>query len=267
MVMNADIFILARLDSSRLPKKHLEKIQGIPVIKHLFNRLKKASKIRNIVVCTTNLASDDQLVEYLEKEKIKFFRGEEKDILKRLLDAANYFKTDLIVDVEGDKLYTDPKFVDKIVEDMEKSDLDFVIGNDSLDHFNPHNHFVHGIIPAGIRVSALETVCKLKTTNNTETGYKEFFTNNEKLKIKYLLLDEKLKIFSNIRLTLDYSEDLQLAKEIFQVLGTDFNHLDILKLFQNKPDLLSITESILKKWDENYQERVTDYSLKSGDNS
>ena len=32
-------------------------------------------------------------------------------------------------------------------------------------------------------------------------------------------------------------------------------------------DLLSITESILKKWDENYQERVTDYSLKSGDNS
>ncbi|MCH8981626.1 hypothetical protein IH922_06370, partial [candidate division KSB1 bacterium] len=66
-------------------------------------------------------------------------------------------------------------------------------------------------------VSALETVCKLKTTNNTETGYKEFFINNKKLKIKYLLLDEKLKIFSNIRLTLDYSEDLQLAKEIFKL--------------------------------------------------
>ena len=39
--MNVDIFIPARLDGKRLSKKHLRKINGVPIIEHLVNRLKK----------------------------------------------------------------------------------------------------------------------------------------------------------------------------------------------------------------------------------
>ena len=119
--MNVDIFIPARLDSTRLPKKHLEKINNIPLIEHLVNRLKKVKKFRKIVVCTTNKSSDDQLVNFLKEKKILYFRGDEKDILKRFLDAAKKFDTEVIIDIEGDKLYTEPEFVDKIITEMEQN--------------------------------------------------------------------------------------------------------------------------------------------------
>ena len=63
--MNTDIFIPVRLDSSRLPKKHLKKINNIPIIELLVQRLKKVKNVRNIIVCTTNLSSDDKLVNLL----------------------------------------------------------------------------------------------------------------------------------------------------------------------------------------------------------
>ena len=58
--MNSDVFIPARLDSTRLPKKHLKKINGEPLIKLLVKRLEKAKKIRQVIVCTTNQKSDDE---------------------------------------------------------------------------------------------------------------------------------------------------------------------------------------------------------------
>ena len=42
-----DVFILARLNSTRLPKKQLKKIDNKPILKILVNRLKK-SKISEI---------------------------------------------------------------------------------------------------------------------------------------------------------------------------------------------------------------------------
>ena len=119
--LNSDVFIPARLDSSRLPKKHLKKINGEQLIKLLVKRLKKAERIRHVIVCTTNQKSDDELISFLEKENILTFRGSEKDILNRFLEAAKYFKTDIIIDVEGDKIFTDIKYVDKIVDELENS--------------------------------------------------------------------------------------------------------------------------------------------------
>lgn len=257
--MNADIFILARLGSSRLPEKQLKEIDGIPAIKRLVDRLNAAKKVRNIVVCTTNTSSDDRLVDFLIREKITYFRGNEKDVLTRLLDAAGHFKTDVIIDVEGDKLYVDPVYVDKTIDEMEHQDVDFVIGSDT-GTFDPADHFIHGIIPAGIRVAALAKLCKLKKASDTETGYKEFFTSNL-FSIKYIKPEISSKHSKNIRLTLDYQEDLDLANIIFKELGNDFHLYDLVELFNKKPELTKITESIMTKWKNNYKNHTADFAL------
>lgn len=260
--MISDIFIPARLDSTRLPAKHLKEINGQPVIKLLVNRLRSAKKIRKIIVCTTELPSDDLLVEFLDKEKIAYFRGNDKDILQRLLDAAKYFATDVIVDVEGDDIYTDPFYVDEIVKEMENSDYDFVSGNASTHDFGFQQGFPHGLVPAGIKKSALEKICQLKLTNNTETGYKEFFTRTKFFKCKYLFPSSDLQFDKNLRLTLDYQEDFDLAKEIFTELGTDYSYLDILKLFEKKPSLTEITAPVIERWQKNYENVICDFSIK-----
>ena len=184
--MQSDIFIPARLGSKRLPSKPLKEINGKPIIKYLIERLKQCKSIQNIVVCTTELEEDDIFVKYLKNENILTFRGSESDILKRFLDAAKTFNTEIIVDVEADKIYTDPKYVDLIIDELQDPKVDFVTGNNSLDKFDPVFGF-HGFVPAGFKVTALKKICELKKTDNTETGYKEFFTSNKIFKTKFLL--------------------------------------------------------------------------------
>lgn len=258
--MNIDIFIPARLDSIRLPKKHIEKINNIPLIEHLIDRLKKAKKFRKIIVCTTDKKSDDQLVDFLNKKNILYFRGDEKDILKRFIDAAKKFETEVIIDIEGDKLYTEPEFVDKIITEMEKNDCDFIIGNDSPRIFNPNNHLVHGIIPTGIRVSALEKMYKLENHQNKETGYKEIFVKSSNIKKKFLIFKTELEVPTNLRLTIDYPEDLAFAKELFKHLKSDYTYRDIIKVVKENPELLKIIENINIKWLKNYKTEMEDHT-------
>lgn len=258
--MNTDVFILARLGSSRLSEKHLKLINGKSAIQQLVDRVKSAKKIRNVVVCTTTLASDDKLVDLLKKYEVSVFRGNEKDVLLRFLEAANQFNTDVIIDVEGDKIYTDPYYIDKIITVMENHDVDFVIGSDS-ERFDPTDHFTHGVIPAGVRVTALEKLCKLKKSSDTETGYKEFFTSSKLFSKEYINPEMMPNNSKKIRLTLDYQEDLDLANLIFQELGNNFGLQDIVKLFNKKPEIMEITEQIVTKWESNYKNHMADLSL------
>jgi spore coat polysaccharide biosynthesis protein SpsF (cytidylyltransferase family) len=260
--INCDVFIPIRLNSTRLPKKHLQIINGKPALLHLIERLNKCSSIRKIIVCTTTSSTDDELVRFLEQENILFYRGNEKDILQRFLDAANFFNTDIIIDVEGDKIYTDSVYVDKIAIKLQNSDVEFIIGNDVTEVFNPTNHFIHGFVPAGFKTKTLEKICNLKISKNTETGYREFFLNPKICKFEFLILNENYP--KKLRLTLDYEEDLQFAKAIFSNLGTLFSKDDVLNLLKIKPELFDLTNNIHDLWNKNYEKNKADLRLNSG---
>ncbi|QLH05798.1 cytidylyltransferase domain-containing protein [Nitrosopumilus ureiphilus] len=256
--MNVDIFIPVRLNSTRLRKKHLEKIGEISIIEHLVNRLKNVKNFRKIIVCTTNNKSDDELVDFLEMKKITYFRGDEKNILKRFVDAAREFDTDIIIDVEGDKLFTEPDLVNKIILEMKSNEYDFIIGSSSST-FDANDHFIHGIIPTGIRVSCIKKIASLVKSEKFETGYKEFFESNSTIKKKIFNLDiTKLKIPKNLRLTIDYPEDLEFAKQLFRKLDKNYTYLDILELLDKNGELLKIIKNIDKKWAENYKKEISE---------
>jgi len=256
-MMNIDVFILARSTSNRLPAKHLREINGKSIIENLVDRIKNAKTIRKIVICTTNLPSDDKLARFLKEKNIECFRGSNKDILKRLLDAAKYYKTDIIIDVSGDKIYTDVNYIDKVSEMLQNEEIDFVRGNNSKFKFDPTDLFVHGIIPGGFKTDALKKICKLKKVKNTENGYTEFFTSNNSIRKKYIIPVVDFKFTNKIKLDLDYPEDLVVAKKIFGELGNDFHMNDILKLFSLKPDLIKNTNKILDKWKKNYAKKTS----------
>ena len=249
---NFDVFIPVRLSNTRLPNKAMKLVDEKPIILYLIERLQKSSKVRNVVVCTTTNESDEPLISLLEKMKILVFRGNEKDILMRYLDASKKFDTDFVISVDGDDIYTDPSYVDKIISIFEKNNYDYV---DMV-------KFPFGIASVGIKVSSLEKICKLKNTDDTETGYRLFFTENKIFKIYELKPPDNFLFPKNLRLTLDYEEDLLLAKKIFKELGNDFHLSDILQLFKNSPDLLKITENLEKKYKEHWDSNVTDTSIR-----
>ncbi len=250
--MNCDIFIPVRLASTRLPRKQMKLINGKQIILHLVERLKSCNNIRKIIICTTNLSSDDSLVELLKNNEIDFYRGSEKDLLDRFLCAAREFQTDFIVNVDGDDIYTDPFYVDEVVKNFHDTNANYIdmIG------------FPFGLRLFGFSRKALEKAYELKNTNDTETGYRDFFTTIPQLNEHKIMYVDK-EFSKNIRLSLDYEEDLMLAKEIFNKLGNFFHLSDILKLFENKPDLLKITLNLEKKWEQHFNKDLTNFSIRN----
>ena len=123
--IKCDIFIPVRLDNSRLPKKHLQPLIGKPALQHLVERLTLCQEIRKIVVCCTTDSTDDELIDFLQKKEITFFRGNKKDILQRFLDAAKKFDTDyMLLDEPNEKLkivhYTGPN---RVIHELKDSPL------------------------------------------------------------------------------------------------------------------------------------------------
>lgn len=249
--MNCDIFIPIRLSSSRLPKKALLKIQNKPILQYLIERLKKSKKIRHIIVCTTSNSSDDELADYLTQQNFTFFRGNKKDILQRYLDAAQAFDTDFIINVDGDDIYTDPITTDYIVEEFERSKSPFI----------QLTGIPLGLTSFGFSIDALKQVCKLKKTSDTETGWIRFFTETNLLDPKKIKPKFHVSVPDDIRLSLDYPEDFELAKTIFLSLGNDF-HLDELFTFiNNNTRMIQKIMKTREDWKNHWDKKLSDISL------
>ena len=60
---------------------------------------------------------------------------------------------------------------------------------------------------------------------------------------------------------MDYPEDYELYKKIFQELGNNFGVKDVINLIKDKPELQKIIEPAIEKWIKSYKKDLTDFSL------
>ena len=220
--MKSAIFITARTKSTRLPKKVLLKIKEKTIIEHLIERLKLAKLPDLIVLCTSTNPNDDILVEIAKKNGIEYFRGHEDDVLDRFSKAASAFNLDFIVVTWGDEPFCDPEHIDKMIEFFKKTNAD-LIKCDEL----PVGTFTYGL-----KVDALNKSCEIKAETDTEI-WGGYFTESGLFDVKYLKVDDELIKNSKIRLTIDYPEDFEFVKEVFERMGyEDGKPLPLRKVIQ-----------------------------------
>ena len=247
--MKTAVFIPARVKSTRLPRKVLFEVKGKTIIEHLIERIKSAKLPNMIVLCTTIKPEDDSLMDIAKKCGIEYFRGSETDILDRYLNAAQKYGVDFIVNVDGDDVFCDPDLVDKTVEAFVKSGADFITWRS----------LPLGASPCGIKVGALRRVCELKEGSDTETGWGLYFTDTGLFKIEYLEPENGELKRPDIRMTLDYPEDLEFVKEVFDRLytpGRIFTLKDILKLLEKEPWIAEINKGVQEAYWKRFRERA-----------
>jgi len=250
--MNLAVFIPVRLASTRLPSKAMMKIKGKPVFQYLVERVKRADEPDSIVLCTTTNPIDDEIVSLAKKIGIDSFRGNEVDVLERYRQAAREFNVKHIVNVDGDDIFCDPLFIDITSRILKSSNFDFI----------GWNNLPLGTSPVGIKVNALEKVCSLKETINTETGWGKFFTETGLFQVKYLSPDDPELIDTSIRLTLDYPEDFQLFEKIYDNLKEPFSLKDVINLLHKKPELQKINEKVKEIYWKNFSNKSTEVKMK-----
>ena len=231
--MNVGFLIIARLKSKRLPNKLLKKIYGKLVIEHMIERVKKNRIINNVILCTSNLRSDDPLEKICKKKKIKIIRGDPNDVIKRMRDATKKFNLEYVISITADCPLVELSYVKKFLDIYRKTNADLLRAFDL-----PHGAFCYGISP-----KSLNKICEIKATKNT-ANWEMYFTETKIFKI-YDVKIPKRQQNKMLRLTLDYVEDLKLINIIFEKLYKKkkfFNLDDILNLIRLEPYLLDLNK-------------------------
>lgn len=242
--MKTAVFITVRLGSIRLPKKALMEIKGRSIIEHLIDRVKLAKLPDLIVICTTLNPKDDALEEIAKKNNAECFRGSEENIIERHLGAAKKFGVDFIVNVDGDDIFCDPVYIDKVIGRWKKTGAD-VVKTEGLPF---------GANSFGYTASTLKKICEMKGRGVTDTGWGGYFLEPGLFKVETIIAEEELK-YPDFRMSLDYPEDFKFFKAVFDRLyepGKIFPLKDIVSLLIKNPEIANINQGIQKAYEERF---------------
>ena len=95
--MKTAFIVQARMGSTRLPQKVLRPFyEGKCILELLISKLNQIANTK--IIIATSLNAENNIIEQFCKEhSVICFRGEENDVLKRFVDAANAYGIDHII--------------------------------------------------------------------------------------------------------------------------------------------------------------------------
>lgn len=242
--MKTQIFVQARMGSSRLPGKVLFKIGGKTIFSILVERLRQVRNIDKIILATSIDKNNDELVKEAKRLGIDFLRGSEENLLDRFYQASLKFKPDIIIRITADCPLIDFNLINKGFEIFKKGNYD-ILSNARIRTF-----------PDGMDFEIFKT----KTLEIArQENFSKFNKNNKKFNEAFLSPTDDLlmkkefknkdfinkKDLSGIRLTLDYKEDFEVIKKVYENLykkNKYFNLNEILKFLNNNPNLYKINK-------------------------
>ena len=237
MIVNA--IVQARCGSTRFPNKVFVDIDGKPLLWHVVNRLKYANMIDDIIVATTENSEDEKIKFWCQKEKVKYFRGSEGNVLNRYFGAAIKFPSDVIVRITADDPFKEPAIVDKVIKKLVEEDFDLVTNN-----FPPS-------FPEGLDCEAFTfRVLEIMEHNAKDPFEREHVTqyvyhNADKFKIGNIVSKRQ---FSSYRWTIDNVEDYKMVKAVYSKRKTNSGGIllmdEILEILEQNPDILAINRNV-----------------------
>ena len=119
--------IQARMSSNRLPGKVMQLVMGKPLLSYMVERIKPSRTINQLVVATSEDASDSLIADWCKRESISCFRGGLHDVLDRFYQCAISIepRPKTVVRLTADCPLHHYEVVDLAVKEFQGSGLDF----------------------------------------------------------------------------------------------------------------------------------------------
>jgi spore coat polysaccharide biosynthesis protein SpsF len=232
--MNTVAIIQARMTSTRLPGKVLMDICGKSSLQRMLERVRNAKQLDQVVVATTINASDDPIVELCDKLGCKVFRGDEFDVLGRVLRAAEVENSKVVVRLTADCPMIDPNVIDEIVSAFSIKKYDYL--SNTIERTYPDGLDVEVMSINTLREAHRKAVVPFLREHVTpyisgkrpDLGAGDFRIDQIRFSAD----------FSHIRWTLDTKEDLQRIRSLVSKLPENYRWLQALSIATREPDLL-----------------------------
>ncbi len=254
--------IQGRMGSSRLPGKILKDLGGKPMLAHVVERVCRAQTVHEVVVATTNDASDNEVAQFCRQEGIECYRGSLFDVLDRFYQAAKACRADVFVRITADCPLIDPGVIDQTVRAFFESGADF-----AANRLPPpwKRTFPIGLDTEVCSFAALERAWREATQPHDREHVMPYLYEEEgRFKVKVV---DAAQDQGHLRWTVDTAEDLAAMRALFTLLGNDppLSWLDVLAVWQQHPEIHPINAQVKHHWFNEYDERFHQGERKSGE--
>ena len=118
--------IQVRLSSSRFPRKALQKLRGVIVLKHVIEQALRCRNVDNVIVATSEEASDDDLYRECIKLNVACYRGSLKNVASRVSNVVMDNNLSDFVRICGDSPFLSPTLVDYGIEVFHNKSCDLL---------------------------------------------------------------------------------------------------------------------------------------------
>ena len=238
ILIDTVILIAVRMKSSRLKKKALKKIEGVTILEHLVERMKLVKNAQSIIVCTSTNSQDDEIYDLCISKDYKCFRGSEKDVMGRFLNAVKDINPKNVVRVTGDNCLVSYEFLQEAIDYHNQKDSDYTTTEN---------------LPRGMRGEVISHKMLKRLHDLVEDpDSSEYMTwmldrpdifKVNKIKTKSNLMRK------NYRVTCDTKKDLELLKIVYKNLykGQPIPSQEVIKFLDENPEVVAINSKIKQK--------------------
>jgi len=231
--------LACRNNGSRLygkPLQILDAKKKISVLSFIIKRIKKLKIVDDIVLAISN-KKDNYIFEYIAKmEKIKFIYGDDKDVLKRLINCGKLTSAKNILRITSESPYT---YLNKFLEELkthEKGNYDMSCLDNVIDGCN------YEIIKLDALIKSHNEGGKL---DKSELCTRYIRNNKKKFRIRYIKAP-KFLTRKDLRLTIDNPEDLIICRKAYKYIKNyNINFKKIIKLISLKKNKKLISKYLV----------------------
>lgn len=236
--------IEARMTSSRLPGKPLLRAANASMLEHLIRRICTVPSVDQIVLATTVSPADIPLVELAEQLGIAVFRGDEDDVMQRVIDAAASVNADVVVEITGDCPIIDPEIVEQTIRMFKAHQTDYVS--------NVHlRSYPDGMDTQVFRLETLKRSAAMTKDRLDREHVTLHIRNHPELFTHVHLVAPPEIHWPELGLTLDERGDYELLKQIIEhfdaINNPLFSCLDAVRFLRQFPEYAEINKDVVRK--------------------
>lgn len=218
---NVILFVQARSNSLRFPNKIFKKLHGNSIIEWIIHRLSILKKVDDVIYLIPDNNNNDKLNNVLEKNKVKIYRGNEDNVLKRFYDAAVLFNASHIVRVCADNPLVLAAEIDLLVDKYFNNDCDYM-----YNHIPLKNNYPDGLGGEIISFELLKHIyINAKSDFHLEHCFSYIHDNSNEFAIKTFNPLKKNRYRPDLKFDVDKQKDLDFLNSKRFDINVDFDEL------------------------------------------
>jgi spore coat polysaccharide biosynthesis protein SpsF len=228
----------ARIGSSRLPGKTLKLIQGQTLLAIHLKRILRSKLITQLKVATTHEEGVEKIIQVCNECRVGYHQGSLHDVLERFYETAKPYSPDLVVRVTSDCPLIDPDVIDTMIQKAIDNGKDYT--SNTIVPTYPD-----GIDVEVMKFSALEKAYKEAKIESEREHVTPYIWKNSSLKGGQLFSAESIENpvdFSDVRLTVDTSEDLEVIRKVIDLDGLDKSWKVYAATLKNNPQIKTLND-------------------------